>query len=73
MTGTDLPDSVKDRHRGERIYIPKGWASTAERDRLIRRCHRENVAAHMPRMVSIARLASQFGLSEKRIQAIIYS
>lgn len=73
MTTADLPQDVRDRHRGERIYVPKGWTTTRERDQLIRRQHRENVRVGMPRMVSIAKLAAQFRVSESTIQRVIYS
>jgi hypothetical protein len=61
--------------RGERGYCKKGWRDMRERDSLIRRRHVWQKTRNRRRMTpgqSIARLAYDFRLSERRIEQIVY-
>jgi len=56
----------------KRIYVPKGWSKTRKRDELIRRLHAAHCSSGMMKMKSMRLLSDRFGLSEKRVQAIVY-
>jgi hypothetical protein len=68
MTRNDVPPK-------ERWYGKVGWGNMETRNSVIRKRHKQHTTRKRYRMTvreSVVRLASAYGLSEKRIQAIIY-